>query len=384
MDLGQVRPTWAEIDLDAIAHNVRELSRLAPGARFMAVVKADGYGHGAAEVARAALKAGASWLGVATVEEGVALRRAGIKAPVLVLGYISPMQASAVLLHGLRPTVFHADLAEALSRKAASLGRTVPVHLKVDTGMTRVGVRPHEAVPFAQMLTALPNLELEGVFTHLATADEPTNPYASEQLARFDQVLAALKQAGIEPRIRHAANSAALMLLPQAHYDLVRAGIALYGQPPDPQVEWPASLRPALAWRTRVGMVKWVEPDTPISYGCTYRTRGRERIASLPVGYADGLSRLLSNRGEVLIHGRRCPIVGRICMDQTMVRVPDDLDVKVGDEVVLIGEQGVERITASDLAQTIGTINYEIVCSIGKRVPRLYRKGGQLTHPGIL
>lgn len=378
MELARLRPTWVEVDLDAIAHNVGELRRLAPQAQLMAVVKADGYGHGAAHAAEAALGAGATWLGVATVEEGVDLRRAGISAPILIFGYVPPEQANFVLLHGLRPAIFHRELADALDRRGRDLMRSARVHLKVDTGMSRVGVSPDAAVSFAAMLQQMPHVELEGVFTHLATADEPENDYAERQLAVFRRVLEQLRDAGIDPPVKHTANSAGLMLHPEGHYNLVRAGIAMYGLPPDPSVHWPADLRPALSWHTSVGLVKQVEPGIPVSYGCTYRTGSREWIATLPVGYADGYSRHLSNKGEVLIHGRRCPIIGRVCMDQTMVRIPDDLHVNVGDEVVLIGEQHGERITASDVARTIGTINYEVVCGISKRVPRVYRKDRHL------
>ena len=372
-----MRPTWAEVDLDAVQHNVQQLRRLAQGAELMAVVKANGYGHGAVRVGQAALEAGATWLGVATLEEGVELRQNGIKAPILILGFVPTSQADTVVLYNLTPALFHRELAEALSHWGRTMGRTVPVHIKVDTGMGRVGLQPADLPAFAQAVAALPNIEIEGVFTHLATADEPDSPFAQQQLDRFDAALAALKAAGIVPRIRHASNSAGIMLRPRGHYDLVRAGIALYGLPPDPSIPWPLDLRPALTWKSRVAMVKLVEPDLPISYGCTYRTSRRERIATLPVGYADGYFRLLSGRGEVLIRGRRCPVVGRVCMDQTMVRLPEDLEVPVGEEVVLLGEQEGQSISASDIAGRIGTINYEVVCAISKRVPRRYRKDGQ-------
>lgn len=380
MDLTRLRPTWVEVDLDAITHNVKLLSRLAPEAAFMAVVKADGYGHGANATARAALEAGAGWLGVATVEEGVELRRAGITAPTLIFGYVPPEQTGLLLLHKLRAALFSLDLAEALDQRGRELMRKAIVHLKVDTGMGRVGIQPADVAAFIRRLQTFPHIELEGVFTHLATADEPGHDYAERQLQAFESVLAELRQEGIQPPIVHAVNSAGLMRLPQGHYNLVRAGIAMYGLPPDPDVEWPAELKPALTWRTRVGHIKTVEPGTPISYGCVYRASERERIATLPVGYADGYSRFLTNRGEVLIQGRRCPIVGRVCMDQTMVRVPDGANVRAGDDVVLIGEQQGERITASDLARVIGTINYEVICGISKRVPRLYRRGGQISE----
>lgn len=384
MDMARIRPTRADIDLDAIQYNVTALRKLTPGAQLMAVVKADGYGHGAVPVARAALEAGASWLGIAAMEEGAALRAAGITAPALIFGYVPPAQASAVIAHNLRPALFDLPFARALSDAAQAAGRRAPVHLKADTGMGRIGKRAQEIVAFAREVAALPGIEIEGIFTHLATADEPENDYAARQLETFNAILSDLKAAGIDPPLKHACNSAGIMLHREGHHDLVRAGIALYGLPPDPGVAWPVALKPALTWRTEVALVKTVEAGTPVSYGRTYRAPARERIATLPVGYADGLFRLLSNKGEVLIHGRRCPIVGRVCMDQTMVRVPDDIDVQPGAEVILIGEQDGERITASDMARTIGTINYEIVCAISRRVPRIYWKDGRPQESGIL
>lgn len=378
MEFARLRPTWVEVNLDAIRHNVAELRRMAPNSQFMAVVKADGYGHGALQVARTALEAGATWLGVATVEEGVELRRNGVVASTLVFGYVPEEQTGMVLLHAIRPAVFSLDLARALQERGKGLVRKAYVHLKIDTGMGRVGIRPDEIIPFVRELKQLSHIEVEGVFTHLATADEPDNPFAAEQLAEFERVLALLRTEGINPPVIHAANSAGILLWPNSHYDLVRAGIAMYGHPPDPAVEWPVNLQPALTWRTRVGMIKEVPAGTPISYGCTYRAEKSERIASLPVGYADGYPRGLSNKGQVLVRGRRCQVAGRVCMDQTMVRIPDGLEVEPGDEVVLIGEQNGEWITASEVAGLIGTINYEVLCAISKRVPRLYRKDGVL------
>ena len=376
MNLDRMRPTWAEIDLSAIRANVAELKRLNTARHFMAVVKANGYGHGATAVAKAALEAGADWLGVATVEEGVDLRRNGITAPIMVMGYVAPGQADTVLMYDLRVALFDMDLARALNQWARPMMRKAKVHLKVDTGMGRVGLRPGHLTPLAVQLAELPNVEVEGVFTHLAVADEPGNEFTAQQIGQFEEALAELAEAGIRPEIRHAANSAGLMLHRSSHYDLVRAGIALYGLPPAPDVVWPARLTPALSWKSRIAMLKWVEPGTSISYGRTYRSSGREQIASLPVGYADGYSRLLSNRGSVLVHGQRCPVVGRVCMDQILVRLPDDMAAKVGDEVVLIGRQGSDEVSATEMAQVIGTINYEVVCGISERVPRHYSGHG--------
>jgi len=375
MNLDRMRPTWAEIDLSAIARNVAALRSVSKAPHFMAVVKANGYGHGAVQVAKTALESGADWLGVATVEEGVELRRAGITAPILVLGLVVPGQADTVIMYDLSVALFDLGLARALSQWARPIMRKAKVHLKVDTGMSRVGLPPGKLARMAELLAALPGLEVEGVFTHFAAADEPENDYTAQQIERFNAALAELAEAGIRPAIRHAANSAGLLLHPEADYDLVRGGIALYGLPPDPAVTWPVDLTPALTWKTRVGQVKRVEAGTPVSYGCTYRTTGEEQIATLPVGYADGLFRLLSNKGQVLIQGRRAQIIGRICMDQTLIRVPDEIQAKVGDEVVLIGRQGDEAITASEMAGWIGTINYEVLCAVSGRVPRIYRDG---------
>lgn len=372
MNLAETRPTRVLIDLDAVAHNTKQLRSLVPKAKMMAVVKADGYGHGAVPVARTALASGADWLAVATVEEGMNLRKAGIQAPILILGYVAPSQAEALVTYELRPAIWDLTLGRVLSREAAALGRRAPVHLKVDTGMGRVGVPPEAALETARALAALPGIEVEGVFTHLAVADEPENPFTEVQLTAFRNVVEQLRAAGLPVPLAHVCNSAGLMLHPADHHEMVRAGIALYGLPPNPAVSWPVDLRPALTWRTEVAMVKTLPPGSSISYGRTYRTQGREQIATLPVGYADGYSRLLSNKGMVLIHGHRCPVVGRVCMDQMMVRVPSDVAVQPGDEAVLIGEQGGERITATDLAEWIGTINYEVLCGISKRVPRLY------------
>jgi alanine racemase len=373
MNPGRMRPTWVEVDLDAIQANVRRLKALAPHATFMAVVKANGYGHGAVPVARAALEAGADWLGVASVEEGMDLRKAGVGAPILVLGHVQPGQADSVLLYNLRPAVYRMALAQELSKWARAYRKKIAVHVKVDTGMGRIGLQPTEVVPFVQQIAALPGLEVEGLFTHFAVADEPENPMTREQIARYEDVLNALEEAGIRIPLRHTCNSAGIMLHPAGHYDMVRAGIALYGLPPDPGVTWPVELTPALTWKTRISFLKEVSADTPLSYGATYRTAGRERIAVLPVGYADGLSRLLSNRGSLLVHGHPCPIVGRICMDQTLIRIPDGVPAQEGDEVILIGPGQPAHV----IAGWMGTINYEVVCGIGRRVPRFYRQNGE-------
>ena len=378
MDLRRLRPTWAEIDLDAIAHNTRELRRLAnPGARLMAVVKADGYGHGAERVARAAVAAGADWLGVAILEEALALRQAGIAAPIHVLGYLAPGQADTAAVYDLNLTVYDLESAAALDQWGRALGRPVPVHVKVDTGMGRLGLPPQDVLPYVQRLQGMAGLRLAGIFTHFASADEADAAYTNAQFATFQGVLQTLQAQGIDVPLRHAANSAATLRHPATHLDLVRCGIALYGLRPAAAVAWPADLRPALAWKTRVSHLKTVAPGTAVSYGRTYTSSAAERIATLPVGYADGYSRRLSNAGRVVLGGVVCPVVGRVCMDQTLVRLPADLPAKVGDEAVLLGSQDGASVTADDLAAQLGTINYEVVCAVGRRVPRVYRQNGE-------
>lgn len=373
---------WAEIDLAAVAHNVRELRRVTrPEALLMAVVKADGYGHGAAAVARTALSNGAAMLAVARLEEGVALREAGLTAPILVFGRPFPDQAEDLIRHGLIQSVLDLEDAALLSREARAKGAVIPVHLKVDTGMGRLGLvadcRPTPAVPAAvtraAAIAALPGVRLEGVFTHFAAADSADKTFARLQFEIFTDFLAALVRAGIDPGLRHAANSAAVIDLPHTHLDAVRPGIALYGLYPSPAVDATrVELLPALALKTRVLQVKRVPPGFPVSYGMTWEAPRETVIATVPAGYADGLSRNLSNRGRMLVRGASAPIAGRVCMDLTMLDVGGIEGVAAGDEVVIIGRQGDEAIAAEELADLLGTINYEVVFTNALRVPRRY------------
>jgi len=369
-----MRPTYAEIDLTAIAANVALACRLArPKAQVMAVVKADAYGHGAVEVARVALAAGASWLGVAIPEEAVPLRAAGIASRILVLGPIAPDQADLVADHGLDQCVCDQTQAEALDRAARARGRILALHLKVDTGMGRVGLRPRDVRLAAEKISALPSVQLTGLMTHFADAEAEEPDFAREQLARFEEVVRELPGAGLPVPLRHAANSAALLFLPEARLDLVRPGIMLYGYHPRGR-KHPAEplLRPALRLRTAISQLKDVPRGGSVSYGRTFVASRDLRVATLPVGYADGWGRLLSNRGQVLIRGQRIPIIGRVCMDMTMVDVTGLPDVRVGDEAVLIGRQGSEEITADEVGEIQGTINYEVLSRISPRVPRVY------------
>ena len=369
-----MRPAWAEVDLEAVAHNVRTLAALAAPARLCAVVKADGYGHGAVPVARTAISAGATWLAVALAEEGVALRDAGIEAPVLVLSEGQPAELELAARFGLTPTVYTMQGIEAAAKAATahSRGGRLPVHLKVDTGMHRVGAPPDEIVDLASVIDVRKELRLEALWTHCPVADEPGNAFTDRQLQRFAAAVRALDEVDLRPPMLHAANSAATIVFPSARLDLVRCGIAVYGLPPAPALRARIDLRPAMRVKALVSMVRRVPEGDGISYGLRHTVDRATTVATVPIGYADGIRRgLWDHGGEVLIGGRRRPIIGVVTMDQLMVDCGDDA-VAPGDEVVLLGPQGDEAITADEWADKLGTINYEIVCGIGPRVPRRY------------
>ncbi|MGQ9767523.1 MAG: alanine racemase [Anaerolineae bacterium] len=371
--------TWAEIDLDAITHNVGAFKRhVGERVEVYAVVKANAYGHGAVPVARAALSAGATRLAVHRLAEGIALRRAGLDAPILLMGYTPPAGAEQAVRWRLTPSLMTGEFAQALSAQALALGTAVPVHVKVDTGMGRYGLLPGEVVPFVQALRRLPGLCLEGIFTHFATADAADQTHVRRQLAVFQDVLAALRAAGITVPLVHAANSAATMRLPEAHFDAVRIGIAMYGL--DPSDEWPPvfEIRPALTLKSRVSRVRELPAGAGISYGRTFVTAAPTTVALVPTGYGDGYHRILSNRGSVLIRGQRAPIRGRVCMDQFVVEVTHIPGVQQDDQVVLIGRQGDEWIRAEEVARLAETINYEVTTSLLPRTPRVYLEGGQV------
>jgi len=366
-----LRPVWAEVDLAALRENVAELCAIAAPARVLAVVKADGYGHGAVATGRAAVEAGAAMLGVALVEEGVELREAGVDAPILVLSEPVADAATTVVAARLTPAVYTAAGVEALAKAVVERDSIpLPVHLKVDTGMHRVGAAPEAAAALAELVDAHRELKLQGLWTHLAVADEPGNPYTGEQLQQFDEVRERLAGRGHRPEIVHAANTAGTLAFPNARYDLVRPGIGVYGIPPVPELSSVVRLRAVLAVKARVSFVKRVPAGAAISYGLRYRVERPVNIATVPIGYGDGVPRNLSEAGgEVLVRGRRRPIAGTVTMDQLMVDLGDD-DIEVGEEVVLIGRQGEEEITAAEWAARLQTIPYEIVCNIGPRVPR--------------
>ncbi len=364
------RATKAIVDLNAIAHNVSQVrKRIGSQRDLMAVVKADGYGHGAVKVSLSALKSGANCLGVAVPEEGEEIRRAGLDAPITVLGLIQPEEAYKIIDFGLEQTICSIEVAEALNQIASDRGTAVDVHIKIETGMGRVGVQPNDTVAFARRIGKLRHLNVKGIFSHFSCADEMDKTFSTKQIEIFDGVVREIESSGIRIPKRHMANSAAILDLPESYYDLVRPGIMIYGLYPSPEVSHSIELKPAMTFVTRVTFVKEVPPGTSISYGRTFITDKEIPVATLPVGYADGYSRALSGRGEVLVKGHRAPLIGRICMDMCMIDVSRVENVQPGDEVVLFGQ----GLPADEVAEKLGTINYEVVCAVGKRVPRVYK-----------
>jgi alanine racemase len=372
------RPAWAEVDLNAVRHNVGLLTRLVSPAGVMAVVKADGYGHGSVASAYAALEAGATWLGVALVEEGVELRDAGVETPILLLSQPPVEAARAVVDAGLTPVVHSGRFVDALAKAAADAGAVdpQPVHLKVDTGMHRIGCSPSEALDLAPAIRKHRELHLQGLLTHFAVADEADNPYTARQVAVFEAVRKELARSGIRPPLVHAANSAGVLTVPEARYDLVRCGIAVYGIAPAADLDGRLPLKPALSLKARVSYVRRLVAGERLSYGLRYEVDVPSTVVTVPVGYADGVPRRLGEvGGEVLIGGRRKPIAGTVTMDQLLVDLgPTEAagDVEIGTEVVLLGRQGDENVSAAEWAAKLGTIPYEVCCGIGDRVPRRY------------
>ncbi len=365
-------PTVADIDVTAFTQNVCAVrARLPAACELMAVVKADAYGHGASRLAVSALQAGATRLAVARCEEGVQLRLNGIDAPILLLGPIWPDEVDALLAYRLTPVIGSVEDARLVQQHARRRGLPVRVHVNVDTGMSRLGVPPQHIPTLLQETDALTHLEWEGVMTHMAAADQLDETVSQTQWQRFCEAVGTLRDRGIEPPYRHVANSATLYRFPQMHGQMVRAGIALYGAHPfeAPGVD---VLRPVLSWKTRVARVETVAAGGGVSYGHTFVASRPSRIGTLPVGYADGLCRRLSNVGEVLVHGWRAPLVGQITMDMCMIDVTDIPQAQVGDEVVLIGAQGEDQITVEAMASHCGQIPYEVFCAISARVPRRY------------
>lgn len=369
----------ARVNLDAICNNIDEVRKnINPNTKIMAVIKADGYGHGAVAIATA-LKDKVDAYGIAIIEEGIELRRAGFEKPILVLGFTPHQQYDELLKYDIIQTVFQYDMAKRLSDIAVSHGKQVKIHLKVDTGMTRIGFKDtEESIQIIKEISKLPNIIIDGIFTHFACADEADKTSARKQLSRFLVFVDKLEKEGIRIPVKHVSNSASIIDLPESNLDMVRSGIITYGMYPSDKVNKNRlMLQPALTLISNVVYVKSVEAGTGISYNSTYITKHDSVIATIPVGYGDGYPRQLSSKGRVLIHGKSAPIVGRVCMDQFMVDVTDIPDVKEGDKVTLIGQDGDESISIEEVANLVGSFNYELVCDIGKRVPRVYYKEGK-------
>jgi alanine racemase len=370
MDRHSQYSTWLEIDLEAIRRNTARLRELC-GTAVMAVVKAGAYGHGAAPAARAAQRGGAAWIGTARLEEGLELRRQGVQGALLILGFTPPERVAEALEGRLALTVWSVDQLEAARAAASATGLAAAVHVKVDSGMNRIGMPPQEALEFVRRVAATDGLTCQGVYTHFACADGADRRPTEKQQAVFAGVVEALQAAGLRPEWVHAANSAGALAYPDARWDMVRAGVGVYGMHPSPEVPLPAEFEPALQWKSCLTQVKVVPPGQGLSYGHGYVTRAEERIGTLAVGYADGFRRVDDN--TVLVGGRRVAVVGRVCMDQCLVQLDAVPEAQPGDEVVLLGAQGGERITAEEIGARWGTINYEVTCGITERVARVYR-----------
>jgi alanine racemase len=368
------RPTIAEVDLGALEFNYRQIQKRIPeGVKLLAVVKADAYGHGAIPVSLKLEKLGVEYLGVAIPEEGVELRRGGVKAPILVLGGIFGREVDQIFRFRLTPVIFRKDSLKLLSQEAERRRRKVKVHLKVDTGMGRLGV-PLSAWPdFLKEVKRFPKIEIEGILSHFSMLDAEKD-LTQNQWGAFQRAVTIAQEMGISCQYLHMASSATLTAFPGYSAKLVRPGIMLYGSYPSPKFQGLIPLKPVMTLKTRIHFLKSVPPGTRISYGGTFKTKRESLIATLPIGYADGYSHHLSNHGEVLIHGKRAPVVGKVCMDFIMVDVTDIPRVSVGDEVILMGRQGREQITAEEIAEKINSISYEVLCLIGKRVPRVYKE----------
>ena len=366
--------TWCEIDLKAIRENMIHIrDKAGEGINVMAVIKADGYGHGAVPIGHF-IEDIADYFGVASIEEAVELRKSGLTSPILILGYNSPSMYGLNLRYDVDQTIYSLQTAEIMSAEAVSAGKTARIHIALDTGMTRIGLTPDEkGLDIIKRIVALPGIKIEGMFTHFSCADMENKAYTYEQMKRYDRFVEMLGQEGIEIHVKHICNSAGIMEFDHHRYDMVRAGIILYGLLPSDEVNVKSvALSPALSWRSHVVNIMEPEMNRGISYGATYVTDHPCRIATVSIGYADGYPRSLSNKGWVLIHGRKAPIVGRVCMDQMMVDITDIPDVKIEDVVTLVGKDGSEQITAEEISEAAGSFNYEFVCDISKRVPRKY------------
>jgi alanine racemase len=369
------RPTWAEVNLKAIAHNFNEVRRLVGrDAKIMVVVKGNAYGHGIVEVSRLLTKKGADYIGVATVDEALLLRRNRINIPILILGSVFPQEVDTAIKNNITLTVADGELLKSIEKRAKALKRTAKIHIEVDTGMGRMGLwHEDDALIFIYKAASSKHINLEGIYTHFASAARD-KVYTNYQMGSFERIISQLINSGLNIPYCHAANSIATVNFKKSHLNLVRPGLIIYGMYPKRGLQRSINLRPALSLKTKVIFLKSVPPGRSISYGRTYVTQDHTKIATLPIGYADGYGRILSNKAEVLVRGERAPVVGKVTMDQTMVNVGHVKDIREGDEVVLIGRQGHNEITTERLARLAGTIPYEIVCSITDRVPRIYKR----------
>jgi len=371
-------PTWAEVDLDRFGRNIAAIrAAIGPGCKILLVVKADAYGHGAVEISRAAMDAGVSMLGVATLHEGIELRSAGLAAPIVILSPSLRTEVDEIVEHRLTPCVASLEFAELLSRRCVANEAVSQFHVEVDTGMGRTGVSDVDAVDFLARVSTMPNLKLEGVFTHFPDVDSGNTFFAEGQLRHFHELLDALERRKIKVPIRHTANSAGILSLAESRMDMIRPGILAYGFYPSSRVPHTIPVEGVMSFKSRVVQLRSVPAGRFISYGRTYQTTRATRVGVLPVGYGHGLPWLLSNRGEVLIRGRRSPIIGRVTMDLTMVDATEIPDVEVGDEAVLFGEQGDAQMTLEEVAERAETIPYEVLCSMGKRVVRVFLREGK-------
>lgn len=380
---------WADIDLDALINNISEIRRhVGEHTKIMGIVKADGYGHGYLEVAKTLIANGADALGVAFMDEAIQIRKCGIDTPILILGYTHPDYAEELIEKDIMPNCYTRDMAEAMSRAGQKLGKTGKIHIKIDTGMGRVGYRYSEdeelnraTVEEIIEISKLPNLEIDGLFTHFAVADDDDDEYTKMQYRRFSELCDRVKAAGVKVNLRHCCNSAGLMRFPEFHMDMVRPGIILYGLMPSDFVDKSIlNLKPAMALKAKITNIKTVEKGTSVSYGRKYQSESpKTKIATVSIGYADGYSRILSGKAEIIAGGKKCRQIGNICMDQCMIDVTNVNNINIGDEAILFGKSsdGVE-IPIEDIADIMGTINYEILCVVGKRVPRVYLKDGKI------
>ncbi len=375
-----LRPVWAEIQLDKLANNMREIRRVSKSKDIIAVVKADAYGHGALDVAPVFLENGANRLAVAVISEAVELRRGGIECPIMILGFTPPNLIDNLLRYDIEQTVYSYDFAEEISKMAVKSNKIAKIHIALDTGMGRIGFLPEEnSVEQVYKISKLPNIIVEGIFSHFSAADEKDKEYTYKQLEHFNWFYNKLKDKGVNINIRHIANSAGIIDLPETHFEAVRPGIIQYGYYPSEEVSKDKiNIKPAMQLKTNVVHIKKIPAGEYIGYGRKFKTTKDSVIATLPVGYADGYTRLLFAKGKVIINNKFAPVVGRICMDQCMIDITDVEDVKVGTDVILIGETEEIKFNAEDAAEILGTISYEVVCMISKRVPRVYIKDGKI------